>query len=300
MVATVTVTNNGPGPLANVTASFQPGGNGFSAQVSSACQNLAQGGNCAVTVNFSLAPGSASLPITNLILTPQGGTGSVSIPVSISRAATSTSVIPATVTYSTSSQTVMLNATITSPVGTVDEGTVTFTIGGASITSGPVSNGSASVSYTVPAGLAAGTSYPIQAVYSGGPLFSGSSGSGTLTINKADTTTTASDSTVQCNTSGCVPTAPLNATVTSPAGTVDGGSVTFTVTDTASPGNPVVVGTLSNVPVKGGHANGTLAPFNCTNANTYNIVATYVPSPSSNFKGSTSQPATLFGDGVCG
>jgi hypothetical protein len=283
------VTNNGPGTLTNVTASFQGNGGGFAAQVDSACQNLAQGANCAVTVSFT--PGQGNGTTATMVLTPQGGSGSVSIPVSISRATTNTSVKPLeSVTYSTSSQNVTLTASVTSSAGlVVDEGTVTFTVNGTSLPSVPVSNGSASVSYTVPAGLAVIPSgYPIQAVYSGGPLFSGSSGSGTLTISQAATTTTALDSTATLGScSSCNPTALLQAKVTSLAGTVSVGSVTFTVTD---PQFGTTVGTATGA-VSNGQATANLS-FACTNTAKLTIRAVYDPSPSSNFTGSSGS-ATL-------
>jgi photosystem II stability/assembly factor-like uncharacterized protein len=87
-------------------------------------------------------------------------------------------------------QVVTLTAAVTSTAGPVNEGTVTFTVrhGGAvvgsPVTSGTVSNGLASVSYTLPAGTAAGT-YTIDVVYNPGADFLGSSDSThTLTVRR--------------------------------------------------------------------------------------------------------------------
>jgi hypothetical protein len=74
--------------------------------------------------------------------------------------------------YSASDQTVTLSANVTGSLGTLDEGTVTFTvrgcsqIGSATTTSRPVSGGAASAGFTLPGGTPAGI-YSIQAVYNG-------------------------------------------------------------------------------------------------------------------------------------
>lgn len=256
------------------------------------CQNLAQGANCQVTVGFTPPPGLTSAPTTTLVLTPQGGSGPISIPLTINPLPTTTFASSVAITYSTSSQIVSLNATVTSPAGTVDEGTVTFTVNGTSITSGPLSNGGASVTYTAPAGL--GTS-EVKAVYNPGPLFTTSSGTATLTVSPASTTTTALDSTATCAFSCINPTAPLTATVTSPAGTVSVGSVTFTVTD---PNSGATIGTATGA-VSNGQATANLT-FSCGNSITFTIQAVYDPSPSGNFTGSRSGPATLDAANVCG
>jgi hypothetical protein len=70
---------------------------------------------------------------------------------------------------------------VTSAAGAVSEGSVTFTVLSGttpvgSLVSGSVSNGSASATYTLPAGTAAG-SYTVQVVYSPGPDFATSSDS---------------------------------------------------------------------------------------------------------------------------
>ena len=84
---------------------------------------------------------------------------------------------------------------MTSPDGTVNEGTVTFTllqdgtpVGDPVVTS--VSNGSATANYTLPGGTPAG-SYTIDAAYNGTPDFAGSSDSGhALTVTALSITVT--------------------------------------------------------------------------------------------------------------
>ena len=98
---------------------------------------------------------------------------------------------------------------------------------GAPVTSGTVSGGAASATYTLPGNTAAG-SYTVEAVYNPGASFTGSSDTTkTLTVGNAATTTTAANATAIFSLSDQPVT--LNASVASPAGTVNVGTVTFTV-----------------------------------------------------------------------
>ena len=101
----------------------------------------------------------------------------------VNPASTSTAATSISTNFSSSSQTVTLSAAVNSSAGTVNGGTVTFTllnqssqVVGSAMTSAPVSGGSASVNYTLPASTPVGT-YTIQAVYSGNTNFIGSSDS---------------------------------------------------------------------------------------------------------------------------
>jgi hypothetical protein len=164
----------------------------------------------------------------------------------VSAAGTTTASVSTSITYNASSQSVGLKATVISLAGAVNQGTVTFTILNGSTTIGSpvivsVASGSAGGNYPLPQGLAGGT-YTIKAVYSGVQDFQTSSDSShTLTIGEAATTTTAASVTTTFSTSAQSVT--LTATVTSPAGTVGEGSVTFTVLNgstiigSATPGN---------------------------------------------------------------
>src|SRR5205807_679435 len=105
-------------------------------------------------------------------------------------AITTTTASGVAVTYTAAGQTVALNATVTSEVGTVNEGTETFTILSGSTTvgtpvTGNVVSGAVSVNYALSANTAAGT-YTIQAVYNGTPKFQAASDSSqTLSIHQA-------------------------------------------------------------------------------------------------------------------
>ena len=109
---------------------------------------------------------------------------------------TSTVASNASATYSASAQSVTLSATVSSGLGSVNTGTVTFTVfnGGTQVglatTSGVVTNGSASATYSLPGGTLVGA-YSIQAVYNAGGGFAASSDSShTLIVGKATTTVT--------------------------------------------------------------------------------------------------------------
>ena len=128
-----------------------------------------------------------------------------------------------------------------SVVGTVT-GTVTFTNGATVLGVATVVNGSATLTTSaLPAGVTT-----VTATYSGNTSFSPSSGSTAVTVTQAPTTTVTTNATVTA--SAAAQTVALTATVTSPAGTVNEGQVTFTVTDS----NGVAVGT----PARGAVANG--------------------------------------------
>jgi hypothetical protein len=81
------------------------------------------------------------------------------------------------VNYSAAAQSVILTAAVTSPAGTVGEGSVTFTVyNGATAVGSPATGnvvaGSATATYNLPAGLAVGT-YIIKAAYSGTGNYTG-------------------------------------------------------------------------------------------------------------------------------
>jgi hypothetical protein len=89
--------------------------------------------------------------------------------------ATTTTASNAVATFSASSQNVTLSATVTSGAGTVNGGTITFTLSGVagSATSGTVSGGSASAMFLLPANTPVGV-YTITATYSGSGNFASS------------------------------------------------------------------------------------------------------------------------------
>jgi autotransporter-associated beta strand protein len=191
----------------------------------------------------------------------------------ITAASTTTTASPASATFSSAGQPVSLSATVTSAAGTVNVGTVTFTVlNGATPVGSPVTAnvvaGAASASYALPAGTAGGT-YTIRAAYSGTANFTTSTdATHSLTVNPAATTTAASAATTTFSTG--VQSVNLTATVTSAAGTVGAGTLTFTVLNGATPvGSPVSVG------VTGGAASASYSLPASTAGGTYTIQAAY-------------------------
>ena len=162
---------------------------------------------------------------------------------------------PMPVTFSTASQTVTLSATVTSGATKVPGGSVIFTIlNGINIigtpVTVPVANGLATPpSYTLRGDTAAGT-YTIQAIYLGTASFLGDiDASQTLTVKPAATTTTAApEKTFYSTTAQSVT---LSAKVQSAAGTVNEGTVTFTVLNGAT-----IIATSPPAPVGNGMATG--------------------------------------------
>ena len=183
-----------------------------------------------------------------------------------------------------------LQATVTSSSGTVNSGSVTFTLFSGpnqvgTSTSGAVSNGVVGVLYTLPPGAPPG-SYTIQAVYSGSSTFAGSSdNTHTLTMAQAPTTTSASNATT--NYSSSPQSVSLSATVTSPVGTVNAGTVTFTVLNGSTPvGTATTSGTVSS-----GSASVSYTLPAATHIGSYTIQAAY--NGSTDFAGSSNNAHTL-------
>ncbi|HEY7427510.1 MAG TPA: Ig-like domain repeat protein [Gemmataceae bacterium] len=150
-------------------------------------------------------------------------------------AATTTTVSNATTAFSTSMQDVTLTAQVNSDAGPVKEGTVTFTIVqgnaviGAAPTSGPLTNGIASVSYVLPAGTAAG-SYTVEAVYNPGADFAPSSDTRhSLTITPAAAALQFTSVTVVPNLLALNQTETFRVYVAGSGGVVHQGTVTFSV-----------------------------------------------------------------------
>jgi len=200
----------------------------------------------------------------------------------VNQASSTTTGSNATASFSSSAQTVHLTATVTSSAGTVNGGSVTFTVvdinGNTIATSSPatVSNGSANANLSLPAGTAAGT-YTIKVAYSdtSGNFASSSDNTHTLTVSAAPTTTTASNATASFSSSA--QNVNLTATVTSSAGTVNEGSVTFTLLD--SNGN--TIGTSTSSTVSNGSASVNFSLPAGTVAGSYTIEAAYSDSTGS-------------------
>ena len=202
---------------------------------------------------------------------------------------TQTLALPVTATYSNSSQNVTLTADVTSPSGVVSQGTETFTIlSGSTIIGSPatvnVTNGVASTPYTLPAGTAIG-SYTIQDVYNGSSTYNGSSdASQLLTVNAEVTSTTAANESVSYSSTS--QSANLSATVTSSSGSINAGTVTFTVLSGST-----VIGSPVAVNVNSGTASASYTLPAGTLPATYLIQAVY--SGTSNIGGSFDSSHTL-------
>jgi hypothetical protein len=203
----------------------------------------------------------------------------------IGAAPTTTAAANATATFNAASQSVTLSATVSSIGGTVNAGTVTFSVFagstqiGSSVTSGTVNAGAASASFTLPGGTAAGT-YTIDASYNAGGSFTASSdNTHHLTVGAASTTTAVANASATF--SGSSQSVTLGAAVTSSAGSVSGGTVTFSVFN----GNTQIGSSVTSGTVSAGAASASFTLPAVTAAGTYAIHATY--NPGSNFSTSS-------------
>ena len=273
------------------TANFGPGisvGGAAAGTAGPVTVNSATSATAQISISSSANPASQSVTVQTgaEIATLNNG-----FTVTSATSATTTAASNATATFSESSQSVTLNATVTSGAGTVNAGTVTFVVSqggtqiGTSVTSGTVTSGAASASFAIPASTGAG-SYTITATYNAAGGFAGSSdNTHTLTINQASTTTTAANASASFSTSNQNVT--LSATVTSPAGAVNVGTVTFTVLQGATQiGTVVTSGTVAS-----GAASASFTLPGGTAAGSYTIKAAY--SGTSNLLTSTDTTHTL-------
>ena len=182
-----------------------------------------------------------------------------------------------------------LNATITSPAGTVNEGTETFTIlNGTTVIGTPVmvnvTGGAAAATYVLPAATPASV-YTIQAVYSGTTNFSTSTDiTHSLTVSAAASATASASASATFN--GGAQNVPLSATVTSAAGTVNEGTETFTILS-----GTTVIGSPVTVNVSAGAAAATYVLPAGTPAASYTIEAVY--NGTTNFVGYTDKSQSL-------
>lgn len=213
--------------------------------------------------------------------------------------ATTTTPAAVVTTYSPSANGLTLNAGVTSEFGgTVDTGTVTFTVtNGQTVIGNPVVSGvtsnAASANFFLPAGSGA-TTYSITAEYRGGGSFAPSNGSTTLTVNKAHLTVTAD--------SLSKPAGAANPTLTYQiTGFLDGDdpSVVFgapelstSATDVSPPGTyPITVGagTIGAANYDFGFSDGVLTVIEPT-------TTTSTSSTTSTSPGSTSSSTTTISD----
>ena len=243
----------------------------------------------AASVNYTLPKGTAGGSYTIQAIytdpddfTTSSGTNQLTV------SAASTTVAPAGGTTSfndVSGEGISLSATVSSPAGTANEGSVTFIVKNSSGTqvAGPfvmsVSNGSAGGNAFLPTGTPLG-SYVVQAVYDGTASFAASlPASSTLTVTAAATTTMAVATSIPFSSTS--QTVLLSASVTSTSGAVGEGMVTFTISNGPNPvGTPVPASVSSGT----ANANYTLPPGTALGA--YTIQAVYTDTAGS-FLGSS-------------
>lgn len=215
--------------------------------------------------NFGASTGTGSLTITGLTST--------------------TTVSAQSINFSSGSQVIMLSATVTEAANPVNGGTVSFEVRNASnaaiaaaMVSAPVANNAASVSFTVPAGQSQGT-YTIVAVYSGSTNFSPSNGANSLTIVGASSSITVGA--LNASYASAAQSLTFSGTVSSPAGTVNAGTLTFVLRDSLNN----QVGATVVATVASGTASGAYVLPAATPAGNYTLGVSY--SGGGNFSGST-------------
>jgi hypothetical protein len=238
-------------------------------------------------------PGVYTVDATYTDLTPGNflsSSSTVAGTLTIVAAPTTTAVTPVVVPFSATPELVTLTANVTSAVEIVDEGTVAFTVLSGTTTIGTlvssgVMNGVATANYTLPAGTALGQ-YTIQAQYtdvSGGLFASSSQNTQTLSVRNATTTTDTTAVTTEFSESA--QTVSVSATVTSTAGTVNEGQVTFALFN--SQNNPVGTVTPVGSVFNGDAVTGYTLPAG-TPLGTYSVEATYTDPTGTKYAASTS------------
>ena len=269
----VLVTDAHSNPVSGATVAYAPPGSGATAALSSPAVTDSNG-NTSVTATANGTAGAYAV-----VASVSGGATSATFNLT-NTASTTTTASNASANFSATDQPVTLNATVTSAGGTVNVGTVTFTVKngpttiGSPVTSGTVTGGAANASFTLPGGTAA-NAYTIQAVYNAAGVFLTSSDSThTLTVGTGSTTTTAANASATF--SGSDQLVSLSATVTSGSGTVNEGTVTFTIKNGPTTiGVPVTSGTVTS-----GAAGASFTVPGGTAAGPYTIQAVYNPSVS--------------------
>ncbi|MDB5350298.1 MAG: dystroglycan-type cadherin-like domain repeat protein, partial [Planctomycetota bacterium] len=195
-----------------------------------------------------------------------------------------------------SNQTVHLIATVTSAAGVVNEGSITFNIRSGGTTIGQIvpnvpvavvgGVGTATADYVLPLGTPGGL-FTIEADYSGSSNLNPATDiSKTLHISQADTTTTPSSATTtySINTQNVT----LTSSVTSLAGTINEGTVTFNVYKLDG---LTILGTTTSSRVDNGLATAHFSLDAKTPKGSYSIVAMY--NGTNNYAPSIDDPPTL-------
>ncbi|QEL21066.1 beta strand repeat-containing protein [Limnoglobus roseus] len=200
--------------------------------------------------------------------------GASSNPDTVTFVATSTTAVTASPSPALEGQPITLTATVAASDGSTPAGGVTFFVDGTALPGSVSLDGTGTASVPLPAGLAAGN-HTIDAVYSGSPEVTASSGSTSLIVQATTSTAAAA------NPNPAFPNQPLTLTATvASANSTPTGSVTFSVD-----GSPVGTVTLDAA----GNASLPI-PVGLT-VGTYTVTADY--SPTGFFLSSSAPPVTL-------
>ncbi len=307
-------TNNQPVPLKAEVSSTQRVGEGtvtFTVEdssgnpVGSSVQGSVSGG--IATANFILPAhepvGKYTIAVSYSDPTGQFfDNGDTSGTLTINPAQVSTSASSLSTYYSPNAQGVTLTANLADnsfSSDTIDEGKVTFTVKNGSniigtvsadVKPGTTSGGTASATFTLPAGLSPG-SYTIAVSYrdSAGNFVDNGDSNGTLTISSAQVITTAAGASAVYSTTSQI--VALNASLADasfPTDIVNEGAVTFTIENGSTVvGTPVSVGVIKGK----ASANYTLPPGQA--AGNYTIVVSYSDSSTGNFTDGGDKSATF-------
>jgi hypothetical protein len=207
-----------------------------------------------------------------------------------------------TPTFSASDQSLPVSATVSSTAGPVSEGNVTFKVMNGDVTIGsaiaPVSNGQASGSLILPGGTPVYTStpYTFQTGYSGSNDFNSSNYAPMpFQVKQAyDLTTPAAQTATYSDSDQNII---VSANVTSAAGPVNEGQVTFSVYQSYSDGQGGgMIGTaVTSDTVSGGTAYDDFILPGATPAGTYYVIAQYNDGYQGNFR---SDPSILYLGGM--
>ena len=231
--------------------------------------------NGVATVNYTLPAGTGignytiRAEYTGTNLTPSMGDSVLTIATAVS----ATTVQNATLGVQSTGSSVPLTATVTSDVGPVSVGTLTFTILNGTTPIGtpvtvPVMRGNATANYAIPTDTLPGN-FVIRAVYSGTPFLAGSAAQGILTVQPVATSITINPiPTIPFNNNAR--TIPLTANVAAAGRIVDNGQVVFTV----QMGNQIF-GTPTPAAVVNGVANVDYTLPAGTPAGIFTVVAQY-------------------------
>ena len=206
--------------------------------------------------------------------------------------ASTVTAVDASAGYNSADQNLTLSAVVTGTSGTVNDGTVTFQLNdgvnnvGSPVQSGPVTNGSVSVTYSLPGGSPAQI-YSILAFYANSNMYDVSSDSShRLVVQPSVSTIAATSAQAAFNSAG--KDVVLDATVTSPSGAVNQGTVTFQVLDS---GNKPVGIAVKSPTVANGAAEVTYNLPAGTATGTYTLSAIY--SGTTNIVASTDNTHTV-------